>query len=103
MASAVLPTVLAALDLAPAEDVRPEYARGEALLPIDVAVLEAARHPGASVEPVDADNAPATQNRGGFVLLRRRRRQAGTDVEAPSDAEDPADHEDDDSAEPSPV
>jgi lysophospholipase L1-like esterase len=83
MASVVLPTVLAALDLAPAEDVRPEYARGEALLPIDVAVLEAARHPGASVEPVDAENAPATQGRGGFVLLRRRRRQPEGDVEAP--------------------
>lgn len=103
MASAVLPTVLAALDLAPEEDVRPEYARGEALLPIDVAVLEAARHPGASVEPVDAENAPATQSRGGFVLLRRRRRQAETDVEAPADAEDPGDREDDDSAEPTPV
>ena len=87
MASVILPTVLAALDLAPEEDVRPEYARGEALLPIDVAVLEAARHPGASVEPVDAENAPATQSRGGFVLLRRRRRQAETDVEAPQAVE----------------
>ena len=87
MASVVLPTVLAALDLAPEEDVRPEYARGEALLPIDVAVLEAARHPGASVEPVDTKNAPATQARGGFVLLRRRRRQAETDVEAPQAVE----------------
>jgi hypothetical protein len=83
MASVILPTVLAALDLAPDEDVRPEYSRGEALLPIDVAVVEAARHPGASVEPVDAQHAPATQGRGGFVLLRRRRRQPEGDVEAP--------------------
>lgn len=98
MASAVLPTVLAALGLAPEEDVRPEYARGEALLPIDVAVLEASRHPGASVEPVDAENASATQGRGGFVLLRRRRRQPGSDVESPT-----AEEGDDDSAEPSPV
>ena len=52
----------------------------EALLPIDVAVLEAARHPGASIEPVDAENAPTTQGRGGFVLLRRRRRQAETET-----------------------
>jgi lysophospholipase L1-like esterase len=83
MASAILPTVLAALGLAPEEDVRPEYARGEALLPIDVAVLEAARHPGASVEPVETEHAPATPGRGGFVLLRRRRRQPEGEVEAP--------------------
>jgi lysophospholipase L1-like esterase len=87
MASVLLPTVLAALDLAPEEDVRPEYARGEALLPIDVAVLEAARHPGASVEPVDVETTPATQGRGGFVLLRRRRRRPAAEVEAPQAAE----------------
>jgi lysophospholipase L1-like esterase len=87
MASVLLPTTLAALDLAPEEDVRPEYARGEAMLPIDVAVLEASRYPGASVEPIDAGNAPATQGRGGFVLLRRRRRQPEGDVEAPQKTE----------------
>ncbi len=87
MASVILPTVLASLDLAPEEDVRPEYARGEALLPIDVAVLEATRHPGASVEPVDAENAPSTQARGGFALLRRRRRQPEAEVEAPQNTE----------------
>ena len=97
MASVLLPTVLAALDLAPEEDVRPEYARGEALLPIDIAVLEASRHPGASVEPVDAKSAAATQERGGFVLLRRRRRRPGADVETPNPTED------DDSVEPTPV
>ena len=30
-----------------------------ALLPIDIAVLEAARHPGASIEPVDRAAEPA--------------------------------------------
>lgn len=88
MASAVLPTVLAALDLAPEEDVQPEYSRGEALLPIDIAVTEASRHPGASVEPVGQDQAAPTAGRGGFVLLRRRRRQPGADVESPSTSED---------------
>ena len=86
MASVLLPTVLAALGLAPEEDDRPEYSRGEAFLPIDVAVVEAARHPGASLEPVDDENAPASQGRGGFVLLRRRRRRPETDVEAPQAA-----------------
>jgi lysophospholipase L1-like esterase len=90
MSSAVLPTVLAALDLAPAEDKLPEYERGEALLPIDIAVLEAARHPGASIEPVDQATEPAGAPRGRFVQLRRRRRQPEAEVEAPQDAETPA-------------
>ena len=88
MSSAVLPTVLAALDLAPAEDELPEYERGEALLPIDIAVLEAARHPGASVEPADDTAKPAGAPRGRFVQLRRRRRQPETEVETPQDVED---------------
>ena len=86
MASAVLPTVLAALDLAPAEDLPLEYARGEAMLPIDIAVLEAARHPGASVEPVEEERQPA-EGRSRFVQLRRRRRQLDTDVETPLESE----------------
>jgi hypothetical protein len=87
MSSVVLPTVLAALDLAPEEDVQPEYARGEALLPIDIAVLEAARHPGASVEPVEPERAPQ-RGRQRFVLLRRRRQQPETEVETPYVSED---------------
>lgn len=88
MSSAVLPTVLAALDLAPPEDQVPEYERGEALLPIDIAVLEAARHPGASIEPVDEAAEPAGAPRGRFVQLRRRRRQPGAEVESPQETED---------------
>ena len=87
MSAAVLPTVLAALGLAPEEDLRPEYHRGEALLPIDIAALEAARHPGASVEPVEEGQVPAPGPRGRFVLLRRRRRQPGSEVETPQPSE----------------
>ncbi|MDX6323834.1 MAG: hypothetical protein QOK15_188 [Nocardioidaceae bacterium] len=90
MTAVVLPTVLAALDLAPEEDVQPEYGRGEALLPIDVAVLEAARHPGASVEPAPAEQTRTAGPRGRFVLLRRRRRQPEADVEAPAASEQSA-------------
>ena len=86
MTAVVLPTVLAALGLAPEEDVQPEYGRGEALLPIGVAVQEAARHPGASVEPAPAEQA-RTGARGRFVLLRRRRRQPEAEVEAPASSE----------------
>lgn len=90
MTSAVLPTVLAAMGLAPVEEVSPEAARGEALLPIEVAVLEAARHPGASVEP--AAREPAAAGRARFVQLRRRRRQPEAEVETPQETEEqPAD------------
>ena len=88
MSAAVLPTVLAALRLAPEEDMRPEYDRGEALLPIDIAATEVARHPGASIEPVEEGQVPAAGPRGRFVLLRRRRRQPDTDVETPKPTED---------------
>ena len=87
MTAVVLPTVLAALGLAPEEDVQPEVGRGEALLPIDVAVLEAARHPGASVEPAPAGQARAAGPRGRFVVLRRRRQQPEADVETPAVSE----------------
>jgi hypothetical protein len=83
MAAVVLPTVLAALDLAP-EDAAPEYERGDALLPLDLAVVEAVRHPGASIEPVAADEAPPAGRFGRFVLLRRRRRQPEPEVESPA-------------------
>ena len=88
MASAVLPTVLAALDLAPAEDQAPELARGEALLPLDIAASEAARHPGASVEPVAEEESAAAGLRGRFVLLRRRRRRPDAEVESPQESEE---------------
>ncbi len=86
MSSVVLPTTLAALGLAPAEDLVPEYGRGEAVLPVDIAVLEAARHPGASIEPVE-DGTDAQGPLGRLVQLRRRRRQPEGDVVAPSDTE----------------
>ncbi len=90
MCAAVLPTVIAALGLAP-EDEAPEWDRGEAVLPIDIAVLEAARHPGSSVEPVGDETTRPGQGR--FATLRRRRRQPEADVSAPEDSEHGADPE----------
>lgn len=87
MSAAVLPTALAALGLAPEDDLEPEYSRGEALLPLDVAVLEAARHPGASIEPV-AEGTDAAGPLGRLVQLRRRRRQPEGEVETPAATEE---------------
>ena len=89
MAAVVLPTVLAALGLAPEDDSAPEYARGDALLPLDLAVVEAARHPGASIEPVAEAEAPPAGRFGRSVLLRRRRRRPEAEVESPA-LEEPA-------------
>lgn len=94
MTAALLPTVLAALGMAPPEEEQPEYERGEALLPVDIAALEASRHPGASLEPVDVaagevePAVTATGARGRFVLLRRRRRRPEPEVRPPSPSED---------------
>ena len=84
MSAAVLPTVLAALGLVPDEDADPELHRGEAVLPLDLAVHEAARHPGSSVEPVEEQQGSGPLGR--FAVLRRRRRGPGGDVERPSPA-----------------
>ena len=78
MINAVLPTVLASIGLA-ADEV-PESLRGEGVLPLAQAVHEAARHPGASVEPVGAP--PGERSR--FALLRRRRHQPQAEVTGPA-------------------
>ena len=46
--------------------------------------VEAARHPGASIEPVAEEAAPPAGAFGRFVLLRRRRRRPEPDVEPPT-------------------
>jgi hypothetical protein len=79
----VLPTVLASIGLA-ADEV-PESLRGEGVLPLAQAVHEAARHPGASVEPVGAP--PGERSR--FALLRRRRHQPQAEVTGPAAQEVP--------------
>ena len=79
MINAVLPTVLASIGLA-ADEV-PESLRGEGVLPLAQAVQVAARHPGASVEPVAAGGPAGERSR--FALLRRRRHQPQAEVTGP--------------------
>jgi lysophospholipase L1-like esterase len=56
-----------------------------AVLPTILAALEAARLPGASLEPVEEGQPDGV--RGRFVQLRRRRRRPDTDVETPQSSE----------------
>jgi lysophospholipase L1-like esterase len=86
LASVMLPSVLAAVGVVPVEELTPEPARGEAILPITEAAVEAARTPGTEID--GADVAGATRGaRGRWVQLRRRRRQPEPDVELPHVAE----------------
>jgi lysophospholipase L1-like esterase len=86
LASVLLPSVLAAVGVIPFEDLVPEAARGEAILPITEAAVEAARTPGTEVDGSEVGG-PGRSARGRWVQLRRRRRQPETDVESPQKAE----------------
>ena len=82
LGSVMLPSVLAAVGVIPFEELVPEAARGEAILPITEAAVEAARTPGTEID--GAEIAGATRGaRGRWVQLRRRRRQPESDVETP--------------------
>jgi lysophospholipase L1-like esterase len=87
LASVLLPSVLAAVGVIPFEDLVPEAARGEAILPITEAAVEAARTPGTEVDGSEVAGGTRSAARGRWVQLRRRRRQPETDVESPQKAE----------------
>jgi lysophospholipase L1-like esterase len=86
LAAVLLPSVLAAVGVIPFEDLVPEAHRGEAILPISQAAVEAARTPGTEIDGTAI--AGATRGtRGRWVQLRRRRRQPESDVETPQSTE----------------
>jgi lysophospholipase L1-like esterase len=86
LAAVLLPSVLAAVGVIPFEDLVPEAARGEAILPISEAAVEAARTPGTEVDGTEIVGV-ARGTRGRWVQLRRRRRQPESDVESPQSSE----------------
>ncbi|HET8559403.1 MAG TPA: SGNH/GDSL hydrolase family protein [Marmoricola sp.] len=87
MAGVLVPSVLAALGLAPEDEGEPVALRGEGVLPIRYAAQEASRTPGTELEGTDVGGARAGAG-GRFVLLMRRRRPAMGDPETPRPAED---------------
>jgi len=83
LASVLLPSVLASVGVIPFEDLVPELARGETVLPISEAAAAAAKMPGTEIDATSV--AGDTHGvRGAWVQLRRRRRQPETDVETPA-------------------
>ena len=87
LASVLLQSVLAALGEIPDEELVPEAARGETVLPIATAAVEAAKVPGTELGGTEV----AGQKRGAlgrWVQLRHRRRHAEADAEVPAATED---------------
>lgn len=87
MVSAVVPSVLAALGFAPDEEAQPITLRGEAVLPVSTAAVEAARTPGTEVDGTEVAGAQRGL-RGRWVALRHRRRGPESSSESPAAAEE---------------
>lgn len=87
MAAVLLPSVLAAFGVIPSEDLEPEAFRGEGVLPVSYAAVEAARTPGTEVGGTRVGGTERG-SRGRWVLLRHRRRRPQTDSETPEDEHD---------------
>ncbi len=89
LAAVLVPSCLAALDLLPEDESRPEPRRREAILPVAAAAVRASRTTGTEV---DGTEVGGTQRglRGRWVELRHRRRRPSTDAESPHEVEEPA-------------
>ncbi|GAA5154051.1 SGNH/GDSL hydrolase family protein [Nocardioides marinquilinus] len=83
----LLPTVLAAVGLAPDDEPHLEVTRGASVLPVTRAAQHAVNEPGTELDGSMLDDArPGVRER--FVQLRRRRRRPQTEGEAPGTSED---------------
>ncbi|GAB3081423.1 GDSL-type esterase/lipase family protein [Nocardioides zeae] len=88
MAALMLPSLLASLGQEPDDERLPEAFRGERVLPIAQAAIEAVRTPGTELGGTEvAGNRRGT--RGRWVELRHRRRRA----DGPSDGPDEREHD----------
>jgi lysophospholipase L1-like esterase len=89
LASVLVPSCLAALDLLPDDEARPEPLRREGILPVAAAAVRAARTPGTEV---DGTEVAGTQRglRGRWVELRHRRRRPSFEAEPPTEHEETA-------------
>jgi lysophospholipase L1-like esterase len=88
LAAVLLPSVLAAAGVLEPEDVEPEAFRGEGVLPISYAAVEAVKTPGTEIGGTEVGGAKRGA-RGRWVLLRHRRRRPQGAAETP-DADDAA-------------
>ena len=92
LASVLIPSCLAALDLLPDDESLPEPRRREGILPVAAAAVRAARTPGTEVDGTEVGGNQRGL-RGRWVELRHRRRRPATDAESPGEHEDHDDFE----------
>jgi lysophospholipase L1-like esterase len=86
LAQVLLPSTLAALDLVPEDEAAPEAYRGEGVLPITDAALQAVNQPGTELGGTEVAGSRRGV-RGLWVELRHRRRHPETDAEAPEEVD----------------
>ena len=89
LAAVLLPSVLAAAGQTPPGETQPEARRGEGVLPISYAAVEATRTPGTEVGGTEVAGSKRGV-RGRWVTLRHRRRQPEAQSESPSAAPEEA-------------
>ncbi len=89
LADVMLPSVLAALGLVREEEVAPEVGRGEGVLPVAKAAIQAVENPGTELDGTEVGGARRGV-RGLWVELRHRRREATSPTTAPDDAPETA-------------
>ena len=86
LAAVLVPSMLAALGLIPDDEAAPEALRGEGVLPITTAALQAVNIPGTELDGTEVAGR-SRGVRGLWVELRHRRRQPQPHGEAPDDSE----------------
>jgi lysophospholipase L1-like esterase len=88
LSEVLVPSVLAALGLMPDEELELATRRGEAVLPVATAAIQAVRNPGTELDGTEVAGAQRGL-RGRWVQLRHRVRRPQTEVESPEEAESP--------------
>lgn len=86
LAAVLIPSTLAALGLVPEDEALPEAYRGEGVLPVVTAAVQAVRTPGTELDGTEVSGSQRGL-RGRWVELRHRRRRPSAPAESPEDAE----------------
>lgn len=86
LAAVLIPSTLAALGLVPEDEALPEAYRGEGVLPVVTAAVQAVKTPGTELDGTEVSGAQRGL-RGRWVELRHRRRRPTAAAESPEQAE----------------
>jgi lysophospholipase L1-like esterase len=89
MVDTLLPSTLAALGFAPEDEAEPEAHRGEGVLPVTTAAVEAVKTAGTEVDGTEVGGSRRGM-RGLWVEMRHRRRTPTAATEGPADDEEAA-------------